>query len=126
MLPPSFTDGHIKAISGYGTRDLAQVNHYSIKSAGEFLLKVDRGDAVNADRLGNSLQYWEHANRTGALDQSFTNLSTRAQTILDEFLSDSLLKELHEEAFYLREQRLMEVLKTAQGASLARSIGYFD
>lgn len=125
-LPPSWTDGAGKAIQGNGTRDFAQVNHYAIKSAAEFLLKVDRGDAVNADRLGASEQYWNHSNRKGVKDESNVGLSTQAQEMYDYFLSDPELRELHEESFALREIRLSTILKDEGTEALARKIGYFD
>jgi hypothetical protein len=125
-LPASWTDGAGKAIDGHGTRDFAQVNHYAIKSAAEFLLKVDRGDAVNADRLGASEKYWNHANRTGVTDESGVGLSPAAQEMYDYFLSDPELRALHEESFELRETQLANILKTEGGEELAKAIGYFD
>ncbi len=125
-LGPSWTDGAGKAIDGNGTRDFAQLNHYSIKSAAEFLLKVDRGDAVNADRLGASQEYWANANRTGVTDKSGVGLSAAAQEMYEYFLSDPELRSLHEESFELRETQLSNILKTKGGEELAKTIGYFD
>jgi len=126
VLPPSWTDDAGKAIEGNGTRDHAQLNHYAIKSAAEFLLKVDRGDAVNADRLGASEKYWAHGNRQGDLDESGVGLSKDGQAMFDDFMSDPILRELHEESFALRDAKLAQILKTESGENLARAIGYFD
>jgi hypothetical protein len=126
QLPATWTDGSVKAIEGNGTREFAQVNHYAIKSAAEFLLKVDRGDAVNADRLGASEKYWAHGNRTGVLDETGVGLSPQAQELYDYFLSDPELRELHEESLQLREAQLANILKTEGGEKLAQAIGYFD
>ncbi|MDE9451622.1 glycosyltransferase family 2 protein [Aliiroseovarius sp. Z3] len=123
---PEFTDGAGKAINALGSRDHAQVNHYAIKSAAEFLLKVDRGDAVHADRLGASEQYWTHGNRPGDIDTSGAKQSADAKAMLDDFLADTQLRELHEESFALRETRLAEILKTEAGENLARAIGFYD
>lgn len=126
VMPPEFTDGDKKAVQGNGTRTHAQVNHYAIKSAAEFLLKVDRGDAVNADRLGQSEQYWTHGNRIGDTDKTGAVPSSAAKEMFEFFLSDPELAELHAESFALREARLAEILKTETGEDLARRIGYFD
>lgn len=126
QMPPDFTDGAGKAINALGSRDYGQVNHYAIKSAAEFLLKVDRGDAVQTDRLGASEQYWNHANRPGDTDLSGAELSPAAKDMLEHLLADSELRELHEESFGLREAQLAAILKTETGESLARAIGYFD
>jgi len=126
LLPSDWTDGAGKAIEGNGTRDLAQLNHYAVKSAAEFLLKVDRGDAVDASRLGASEQYWAHGNKTGNLDESGIGLSASAQDVYDYFLSDPELNELHQQSFALRETQLAGILKTESGERLARAIGYFS
>lgn len=125
-MPPDFTDGAGKAINAVGSRDYGQVNHYSIKSAAEFLLKVDRGDAVQTERLGASEKYWQHANRPGDEDHSGVGLTPAAQDMLDYFLADAELRALHEESFALRMERLTQILRTEDGARLARTIGYFD
>ena len=125
-LGPNFTDGKYKGIGSNGTRDFAQLNHYSIKSAAEFLLKVDRGDAVNAERLGNSLTYWNTANRAGDTDLCAVERLGLADELHDEFMSDPILKELHQESYVLREKRLVEFLNTKEGDLLARQIGYFN
>lgn len=125
-MPADWIDSGNKAIEGNGTRTFAQLNHYAIKSAAEFLLKVDRGDAVNADRLGASEQYWAHANRIGNTDKTGMGLSPAAQDMFEFFLSDPELRELHEQSFALREAQLQDILKTEGGEKLARAIGYFD
>jgi hypothetical protein len=125
-MPTGWTDSDSKAIEGNGTRTYAQVNHYAIKSAAEFLLKVDRGDAVNAARLGASEKYWAHANQTGNTDKTGVGLSPDAQEMYDYFLSDPELCALHEESFEMRQAQLDEILKTEGGDVLAKTIGYFD
>jgi hypothetical protein len=126
QLPAAWTDGSGKAIDGNGTRQFAQLNHYAIKSSAECLLKVDRGDAVNADRLGASEKYWTHGNRTGVTDTSGMGMSPAAQEMYDYFLSDPELRALHEESFEIREAQLAAILKTEGGEKLARAIGHFD
>jgi hypothetical protein len=126
VMPPDWTDGSGKAIEGNGTRTFAQLNHYAIKSAAEFLLKVDRGDAVNADRLGASERYWSHGNRKGNTDLTGVGLSSAAREMYDYFLSDPELRELHEQSFEIRQAQLAEILKTEGGERLAKAIGYFE
>ncbi|MEP5759927.1 MAG: glycosyltransferase family 2 protein [Litoreibacter sp.] len=126
VLPPEWTDGAGKAIKGNGTRDLAQLNHYAVKSAAEFLLKVERGDAVDASRLGASERYWAHGNQAGNIEKSCVGMSAAAQDMYDYFLSDPELNELHQQSFALREAQLAEILKTESGEKLASAIGYFS
>lgn len=123
-LGPEFTDGHNKTIDAVPTRAFAQVNHYVIKSAAEFILKAHRGDAVMEDRLGQSPQYWAHADIPGGEDRSLVGLSEDAQSIYDTFMEDAELRTLHEESFAIREATLKSLLNTPWGKSLARAIGY--
>jgi len=125
-MPVSFTDSDYKGINAVPTRAFGQVNHYSIKSAAEFLLKVDRGDAVQADRLGASEQYWNHANRIGGTDTSNVGLSPAAQEIYDFLMADPILADLHAQSLALRQTRLAEILTTEGGQELAQRIGYYD
>ncbi len=126
VMPSEWTDGRGKAIEANGTTDHAQLNHYSIKSAADFLLKVDRGDAVNPDRLGQSLQYWNNANRAGDNDSCGATQSKAAAALVREWMADSELRELCEESVVLREAQLAAILLTKSGEALARDIGYFD
>lgn len=125
-LPAAFTDGNVKHMPAAGTRDFAQYNHYIIKSAGEFLLKVDRGAAVSADRLGASAKYWSHANKPGSEETIGVEMSPAARVLYEEWLADPVLGRLHAESFEIRRKRLEEILTTKQGAELAEQIGYFD
>ncbi|MEL6645844.1 MAG: glycosyltransferase family 2 protein [Pseudomonadota bacterium] len=123
-LPPTFTDGHVKHQPTAGTRAFAQYNHYMIKSAGEFLLKVDRGDAVNQERLGASAQYWAHANRPGCSETIAVEMSPAARDLYEAWLADPVLGRLHAESFDIRRKRLEEILATEAGAELAEQIGF--
>lgn len=125
-LPAEFTDGHVKALPSAGTRTYANYNHYMVKSAGEFLLKVDRGDAVDADRLGASANYWARANVSGCEDRSGVEMSPSARTLYDDWLADPVLGRLNAASFELRQKRLEQILATEHGAALAQKIGYFD
>jgi len=126
VMLAEWTDGHNKSIEANGSTDHAQLNHYSIKSAADFLLKADRGDAVNPDRLGQSAKYWGRANRAGDTDTCGTVQSKAAKELVDSWLADSELRELCEESHILRESTLLQILKTAQGEALAKDIRYFD
>mgnify|MGYP003649200414 FL=1 len=125
-MPPEFTDSAYKAIASNGTRDLAQINHYSIKSAEEFILKVDRGDGGQNDRVGESEHYWNTANRKGNMDTRGVGLSPAAQEIYDFLMSDAKLKALYDECLELRHARFQEIMQTEAGQDLARRIGYYD
>tara|TARA_R110000796_G_scaffold86806_8_gene187708 strand:+ start:1108 stop:2115 length:1008 start_codon:yes stop_codon:yes gene_type:complete len=125
-MPPEFTDSAYKAIASNGTRDYAQINHYSIKSAEEFILKVDRGDGGQNDRVGESARYWNTANRQGNIDTRGVGLSAAAHEIYDFLMTDAKLKALYEECLELRHNRFTEIVATESGQELGRITGYYD
>ena len=98
-MDAEFTDGKAKAANPLTTTDLAWFNHYAIKSAEAFMVKVDRGDGAGVDRLEKSLSYWRGYNQQGDEDHRASVLRPRAREILDGFMADPLLAELHQQAF---------------------------
>lgn len=98
-LDAAFTDGTAKGVDPLTTTDLAWFNHYAIKSAEAFMVKMDRGDVAGVDRLEKSLSYWQSYNKHGDEDHRATALRPRAREILDGFMADPLLAELHQQAF---------------------------
>lgn len=71
ILSPEFTDGGFKAMEANSSIDLAQLNHYAIKSAEAFLIKQDRGDVAGVDRLDVERKYWETYNKPGDAEPRF-------------------------------------------------------
>ena len=51
------------------------------------------------DRLEKSLSYWRGYNQQGDEDHRASVLRPRAREILDGFMADPLLAELHQQAF---------------------------
>lgn len=98
VMPPEFTDGKTKGMDAITSTDLAQINHYAIKSAEAFLIKQDRGDVAGVNRLDTDRQYWEDYNSPGDAEPRFAKLRPAAARLLQQFKADPLLASLHAEA----------------------------
>jgi hypothetical protein len=126
VMPASFTDGSYKGIDPQPTRKFAQMHHYAIKSAEAFLIKVDRGDAVDPARLGRSQGYWANYNQLGAEETCACHHNQAFKDLYEYFLSDRQLRELHEMSLQIHKDKVARILKTPAGETLAREIGYFE
>jgi hypothetical protein len=98
VMPPDFADGKTKGMDAITSTDLAQINHYAIKSAEAFLIKQDRGDVAGVNRLDTDRQYWEDYNAAGDSETRFAKLRPAAARLLKKFKADPLLAKLHAEA----------------------------
>ena len=121
-LPPVFTDTDKKAIASGGTINLAHLNHYAIRSIESFLVKIDRGDVMDAARLENRfLDYYRRYDQIGIAAPS--PLGSDARLILADFMKDLKLSDLHRAAFAWHRNRAEEILKTGKGFATALALG---
>lgn len=98
VWPAELADGKEKAIDAITSTDLAQLNHYAIKSAEAFLIKQDRGDVAGVDRLDTDRRYWEGYNEDGDFEPRFATPSPAAAALLAQFKADPLLAKYHDQA----------------------------
>lgn len=98
IMSPEFTDGVFKAMEANSSIELAQLNHYAIKSAEAFLIKQDRGDVAGVDRLDVERKYWETYNKPGDAEPRFATPRAEAAALLARFKADPLLADLHDKA----------------------------
>jgi hypothetical protein len=120
-----WTDGKAKAISPLDTVDLAQFNHYAIRSAEAFLNKIDRGDAGSAIRLDaeRNQRYWRDYDSAGAIDPRAVTPSAAAMRIKAELMADQKLAELHHESVRLHQQKAAKLMATPEFAPLLAELG---
>jgi hypothetical protein len=108
-LPPPF--GH----------DVAQVNHYAVRSAQSYLVKRDRGRA-NHMRQTLDTGYWERWNRGGAEDRSILRYSEELNALLKEMKSDRVLARLHARGFRWHKSKVEDLLTQDDYKSLYEKI----
>ena len=90
--------------------EIAQVNHYAVRSIDAFLIKRDRGRANHTDEtLG--LKYWERWCVGGEEDRSIQRHEKAMLHELDHLMSDPIVRHLHEGAIEFHEQKLDKLLE---------------
>lgn len=77
--------------------DLAQVNHYALKSLDSYLVQRARGRANHTSQT-IGLDYWNRFNHSDETDTSISRYAPQVDAMLAELKADSVLAELHEKA----------------------------
>lgn len=86
---PASLAGNDGQIMNWGkpiARDLVQLNHYSVRSAAEFMLKRARG-LPNHQQKQVDLTYWVERNFNTVEDASIAHMAPATQAVMDEFLA---------------------------------------
>ena len=85
--------------------NIAQMNHYAVRTIDTFLLKRDRGD-VNYMKNRLELQYWERWCRGGTEDLTIQRHLPAMRAEFDRLIADPVVKALHDAATTVHLQRL--------------------
>lgn len=114
----SVPGGHAREAAPFGNHvpppfgfEVAQINHYAVRSTQAYLAKRSRGRANHSSQtLGT--EYWDRWNRGGSTDETILRYRGEVESMLAAFKSDVELKRLHRKAFRWHKDmiaRLMEV-----------------
>jgi hypothetical protein len=111
---------YYKALSWHATPEtqgnvLAEINHYPIKSAEAFLMKMRRGSANSHDADRISWMYWEYYDLNDAVDTSIQRHipAVKAQ-IQDWYAQCPELEKLHRASFDMHKSIASEMKKLLQ------------
>jgi hypothetical protein len=87
----------IRDFDARGARELATLNHYSLRSLDSYLVKNDRGD-VNRDNRGFDDTYWRERNDDSYEDRSILRYLPRLKAEIARLMADPEVARLHDEA----------------------------
>ncbi len=110
-LPDEFAkkDGRINMFGIQTSRDLVQLNHYSLRSAESFMVKRARGLPNHMEReIG--LGYWAERNFNTVKDTSIYHLIAATQSKLEELMQIETVSNLHRNAYLLHKSRFNEMM----------------
>lgn len=116
-LPELYQD---KGVITYGARAgnaLAQLNHYSVRSAKGFLAKTQRG-LPNRAHKPVGLEYWVDRNFNQMEDVTILRHLPRLEAVLQKLKDDPVLGRLHEAALAHHQALIEELLNTEDGLRL--------
>ncbi|MEO0991579.1 MAG: class I SAM-dependent methyltransferase, partial [Pseudomonadota bacterium] len=90
--------------------DIAQVNHYAVRSVEAYLIKRDRG---RANHVGETLgiDYWQRWCRGGEADTSIARHVPAVRAELERLRDDPVVDHLHQGAVAWHGKRLAELLE---------------
>lgn len=102
------------------TYRVAQVNHYAVKSAQSYLMKVLRGSAHGG--MPRDAGYWRAMDRNEVEDRSADRLAPAADRVMAALLSDPVLADLHRAAQDWHAAEIDRALSRADMASLMAAL----
>ncbi len=77
--------------------DVAQINHYALRSLKSYLVKRDRGRANHENHV-LGVEYFKKFNLPGEIDVSISRYDKDKEMVINMFLEDPILAELQEKA----------------------------
>lgn len=112
--------------------DLVQLNHYALRARDTFLLKVHRGNAnhTNSEKsakeiVTDQMAYWRRYDHNHQHDMRIGVMVDDVATARDELLKDPELRQLHEAAVTIAQDRIAELKQDeTMQALLGRMNGY--
>ncbi len=93
-MAPRVVEGEHKGIDARGAYDLAQINHYPVRSMETFLVKSIKGDVVAVDKFAG-IDYFDKRDAAVAVDTSILRHLDAAGAEFDALLADPEIRELH-------------------------------
>lgn len=96
---------------------IAQINHYSVGSAENFLIKVARGRA-NRMHLPIDLSYWIERNFNETKDRKILRHVDFVRAAVASLASDIEINKLHKQGIFIRKERIAEQLRSEEGFNL--------
>jgi len=89
---------------------LAQINHYAIGSAENFLVKRMRGKP-NHTSEPIDLAYWIDRNFNAVEDNSIARVAPLSEPVLADFMADPFLREMHKHSIFWRRQQIARLIR---------------
>ena len=122
-LPDELKVREIKSLDeGLFSYDLAQLNHYALRSMDSFLTQVARGNANHADRSAD-LSYWRRYNINQQDETRIQRWSEPVRAAMDEMLQDDELAVLNAACIQAHRDQIASLLDQDDLATLRRRIG---
>lgn len=119
-MPDSYHVGNWRMTRETAGYDLAQVNHYAIRTRENYLLKAARGRGYTGDTIG--ADYWHNMNRNEELDTTIQPLLAEARDAFDALMTDPVLHKLHLKAVAWHRAEIDKTAKSAAGRALMDAI----
>lgn len=104
--------------------NLAQINHYALGSLENFLVKKMRGKPNHA-KDAIDLEYWTERNFNAEQDDSIQKVARLSNPILQSYMSDPIVSELHRKAVAWRKDEIKRLLDDKDAYQLYEQVLQF-
>lgn len=98
-------------------QQIAQINHYALRSAQAYLLKRYRGRANHQTHVLDTA-YWDRWNRGGCTDDTIARYGAASAALVAVFKADAVLGRMHRKGFRWHKAKLTELLQDPDYAAL--------
>lgn len=109
-VPRRMVKSQQKGIDCRGSYDLAQINHYPVRSMESYLVKTIKGDVVVRDKYVGA-EYFAKRDARAESDLTIARHLSAARAVFDEFMDDPVLRELHRSAVRAHLDRIEVLLR---------------
>ena len=129
-MPASFTDRRVSSVSLPTYPLKAVINHYAIRSAEGFIVKMARGAAANAILKGKDeaalrkwLRYWTDRKASIGGPEELPHTPPLFEELHAHILSDPVIAALQEETIAIHRSRAPDALNSENGDLIRRTLG---
>lgn len=111
-LPPAFAENEkaISLLGSYRTPPMVQLNHYSLRSADEFMIKRRRGLPNHASKKVD-VGYWAERNWNTERCDRIDHMLESSRRMVDELMRFGRVRELHEACEAAHQEMLKEIMQ---------------
>ncbi|SDY00362.1 glycosyltransferase family 2 protein [Citreimonas salinaria] len=124
-VPTAFRDGSDKRLArklpARGARRFATLNHYPLRSAESFLVKIARGDVNRAGRAFDE-GYWRDRNDEAWADRSILRHRAATAAMVDDLRRDAAVARAHAACVAAHRDRIAALLADPDTAAFARNL----
>ncbi len=122
-LPDELKTREIKSLDEtYVSYELAQLNHYALRSMDSFLTQAARGNANHADQPAD-LGYWRRYNINEVENNRIQRWSASVRAAVAEMLKDAELAALYRNCVVAHRGHIKELRQVPEFADLRRRVG---
>lgn len=112
--------------------NLVQLNHYALRARDTFLLKVHRGNANHAksdktpnEIVSDQMGYWRRYDHNHQHETRISVMADDVAAMRDELLKDPELRQLHEAAVSIAQDRIAELKQDTTMQALLKRVQVF-
>ena len=106
------SDRNLNGHDSRGTYNLVSLDHFPLRSLESFLVKIDRGDTINRNRVALGKKYWRTRDDNESLTSRFDLVTPVARAIEADLRKNRPIEALHKAACEAHSARIQQLKRT--------------